>query len=327
MLFVFLSTLSIPLPAADSDCTGDNCVNDGNYWTKIKRLSDMDMPDWGGEEVISGDTSTSSDKQFCTIAYLEGNPRAMYNVITSIDGTSSDNAYTLKLEGRRPSIPVAFKITSVDGKAPQTGGTYQLGDKVTLTGDNRFDQCKDNELILTATVSRDDILATGTTGTYTGNFSFYSRSAENRPLGRASMSFTVTLEVLPVIQISGLKDIMLSVNRNIARGSHQFCVFAMGKSRFRLEASSQVGTDRPRGRFNLKNGENYIEYDLTVSDSNNTQRKYNRNRARAGFKPSTSYLCNAHTAPNITVDITTEPVTGAEAGVYSDTMTFTVSPY
>ncbi|WP_299734731.1 hypothetical protein [uncultured Endozoicomonas sp.] len=151
---------------ADNDCNSSNCANNDNYWIKIKRLPNIELPDWGGESYSSGNSLVGSGKQFCTIAYLEGRPRTMFDPITFIDGTVSGGSFAL--ENGSSSIPVTLIIDNVANKAEQQKQTYQPGSTVTLNGDNAYDQCKDNELILSVGVLKEHILSTGKTGTYRG---------------------------------------------------------------------------------------------------------------------------------------------------------------
>ena len=331
LLFVVLSTISIAPPvAADSDCvTVDQCQHDGNgNWVKIKRLEEFIDFEWDGGKTASGDSYVNEKKQFCTIAFTEGKKRDMYDVNTWIVDGNSNDSYELAYNGKMPveHIPVEFKIKSYGDSAQQPLRTYKPGAKVTLESNDDFDLCKKNELFLSVTVLREDILETGTAGTYTNSFRFYSESVNSQPGKAAYMDFRVTLEVEPVIQISGLKDLTLEVDNNIAREEHKFCVFAMGEENFTLEASSRVGDADKEGRFNLKmdGSENYLEYKLTVSDAENYSQTYGSYKKIGRFKPSDNYLCTDNT--NMTVKITTDPVTEVPAGYYSDTMTFTVVP-
>ena len=329
LLFVFLSTISVvPSVAADKDCNTDNCQDDGEHWVKIKRLEDFEKLDWNGQELLTGNSKLSSEKQFCTIAFTEGKKRDMHNVITWIEGGNSNDPYELAYNGKMPveHIPVEFKIKSYGNSAEQPLRTYKHGAEVILESNDDFDLCKKNELILSVTVLREDILETGTAGTYTNSFSFYSKSVNPKPGEAAHMDFRVTLEVEPVIQISGLKDLTLEVDNNIARKKHNFCVFAMGKDKFTLKASSDVGNAGKNGRFNLKmdGSDNYLEYQLTVSDADNNSEIYYTKDTLEGFTPSDNYLCTDNT--NMTVEIITDSVTKVPAGEYSDTMTFTVEP-
>ena len=333
LLFVFLSTISVvPSVAADNDCNKDNnCQDDGEHWVKIKRLEDFDPLYWSGEELLTGDSDASGNKKFCTIAYTDGKKREMHDVITSIQGDQSDGEFVLRQNGNQAnSIPVKFEIKTYEdsNSAPQTGGTYELGGEVRLTGNNSYDFCRENELTLSVTVSREDILKTGTTGIYFGNFEFNSRSGFGRPVEAATWPFTVTLNVKSVIQISGLEDLTLEVDNSVATDQHDFCVFAMGKEKFTLEASSDVGNAGKNGRFNLKmdGSDNYLEYKLTVSDADNNSETYYTKDTLGSFTPSNNYLCTDNFNPNMTVEITTDSVTKVPAGEYSDIMTFTVVP-
>ena len=333
LLFVVLSTISIAPPvAADSDCvTEDQCQHDGDgNWVKIKRLEEFIDFEWDGGETASGDSCVNAKKQFCTIAFTEGKKRDMHNVITWIEGDNSNDSYELAYNGKMPveHIPVEFKIESYGNSAEQPLRTYKHGAEVILESNDDFDLCKKNELILSVTVLREDILETGTAGTYTNSFTFYSKSENTQPGEAAHMDFRVTLEVEPVIQISGLKDLTLEVDNNIARKEHNFCVFAMGKEKFTLEASSDVGNADKNGRFNLKmdGSKNYLEYQLIVSDADNNSKTYYTKDTLGGFTPSNNYLCTDNFNPNMTVEITTHSVTKIPAGEYSDIMTFTVVP-
>ena len=323
-LFLFaLSTLQATPVFADSDCFDNNCDQDGKYWVKIKRLpEELELPAWGGEAVVSGSTGVSSGKQFCTIAFLEGSPREMFDLQITIDGSSSSGQYLLNNGGY--SIPVTFEISDTTGSAPQAKQIFTPGKSITLKGNNNYQQCRDNELTISASVARQDIIATARTGTYTGFFRVSSQSTmDATSLGPVWMEFEVEIEILPVIQILGLKDIALQPNGNSATGSHQFCVFAMGANKFALEASSSVGAEQPRQKFALQNGStSYIDYNLTVSDSAGKRRFYSRRGEKGGFTPTSDQQC---LSPNMTVNVNAPDISGA-TGTYSDTMTFTVTP-
>ena len=326
LLFVVLSTISIAPPvAADSDCKGDNCKQDEEYWVKIKRLDDIDFK-WNGNNSASGDSNVSDGKQFCSIAFREGRKRKMYDVNTWIERDNRNDPYVLVYNGKMPvkNIPVKFEIKSFN--SPGSGETYEPGRDVVLESNDDLDFCRENELTLSVTVLREDILKTKTAGTYTSKFRFFSKSQEGRPNEAAFWEFNVNLIVEPVIQISGLDKLTLEVDNNIASKEHKFCVFAMGKENFTLEASSRVGDADKEGRFNLKmdGSENYLEYKLTVSDAEDYSQIYDSYKKTRGFTPSDNYLCTDNT--NMTVKIITDPVTEVPAGYYSDTMTFTVVP-
>ncbi|WP_067585390.1 hypothetical protein [Endozoicomonas ascidiicola] len=172
---------------------------------------------------------------------------------------------------------------------------------------------------------------TGTTGTYEGFFRVNSRSnTDGTSLGTAFMPFKVSLNVLPVIQISGLKDIALSPQGNSATGSHRFCVFSMGNVRFNLRVKSEVAEEvLYTKRYSLKNGDaNYIPYNLSINDIKGARKNFRNNYNHTGwnYTPSPHYQCQSNTSPNMTLNINTESINGA-TGVYRDTLTFTVTPY
>ncbi|WP_422449933.1 MULTISPECIES: hypothetical protein [unclassified Endozoicomonas] len=324
LFFLFcITAFQVTTAYGDRDCVGNNCDQDGNYWVKVKRLPDMlPLPDWNGQKSVPGNTETSGKSQFCTIAYLEGRPRTMFDPQVSIYGPASDSKYILKNGGH--SVPVTLEIESVAGRAPQDKTEFKPGQSITLTGNNGFSLCRNNELIITATVRREDILKTGMTGNYRSLFRFSSESTmDGKSLGPAWMEFEVTLRILPVIQISQLGNIPLIPSGNSAKGSHRFCVYAMGSNTFSLEASSLTGTSRPEQKFALKNGDNnYINYELTVTDSKATSKSYDKNSDQEGFSATDDYQCSS---TNMIVEVIV-PDINKPAGTYIDTMTFTVTP-
>ncbi|WP_067585393.1 hypothetical protein [Endozoicomonas ascidiicola] len=134
-IFAFVVAIgACSVAIADIDCNRNNCADNGNYWIKIKRLPNIELPDWSGESNLSGDSLVGSGKQFCTIAYLEGSQRNMFTVLSSISGTTSGNSFVLK--NGNASIPVTFTINSIPGRAPQDEQTYSTVNTATLNGCN-----------------------------------------------------------------------------------------------------------------------------------------------------------------------------------------------
>ncbi len=318
--------------SADSDCNGNNCNNNGNYWVKIKRLSDIDLGEWkGGDQPISGTNRVDNKKTFCAISYLEeGKKRTMYNPELELIPLSNGQTGQFVVTQGAEEIPITITLDEYSANdAPQVLQEFKIGQSVTLKGDDNYDFCKENELTLTVTAYKADIIRAGATGKYEGRFRMEVRPGTSlQPPAPVFIDFSIELDITPSILISGLEDMTLKDGQGSgAFGYQDFCVFATSKSPFKIRGLSKFGD----GVFELDNGGERLNYQLEVGLPNNgggnkiTLVEEGDFDGHSSWKGDDRLDCAGKENMRLTVTITEAELQQAKSGRYHDTVTLTVA--
>lgn len=318
---------------ADADCNSQNCDNVDNYWVKIKRLTDIDLGSWTGNDVASGKNQLVNKKTFCAISYREdGNNRVMYNPELQLQGPTDGDARQFIVSNDGNQIPLTIHLERFsENDAPQTPDRFTPGSTVTLTGNNEYRLCRENELSVTVTAYKDDIISAGATGIYSGIFKMQAGSGTSpESPGPVFIEFSITLNVAPAILISGLEDMLLSAKtgQDISE-SQKFCVYAASRSKFKIKGLSRFGS----GAFQLDNNGQTIEYNLTVGPSNNNGAGNRITLVEGGdfvgrpsWKGDQQLDCGNDENMMLTVSINKASLDSANSGLYQDTVTLIVTP-
>ena len=330
-MFLLFSTLMMitSFASADNDCKGNNCNNNGNYWVKIKRLSDIDLGEWKGEDFING-TSIVEKKEFCAISYLEGKKRTMYDPELELIPFSNGKSGQFVVTQGAEEIPITITLDEFSANdAPQALQEFKIGQSVTLAGDDNYDFCKENELKLTVTAYKDDIIRAGATGKYEGRFRMEVRPGTSpQPPAPVFINFSIELDITPSILISGLEDMPLTDGQGSGtNGFQDFCVFATNESPFKIKGQSTFGN----GVFKLGNNDESIEYQLEVGLPNSG----GGNKiilaeggvfdGHSSWKGDDQLDCAGKENMRLTVTITEDQLQQAKPGLYHDTVTLTVA--
>ena len=110
--------------------------------------------------------------------------------------------------------------------------------------------------------------------------------------------------------------------------SQKFCVYAAGKSNFKIKGLSRFGS----GAFQLDNSGQTIGYDLTVGLSNNgagnkiTLVEGDDFVGHPSWKGDQQLNCGNDENMMLTVSISKASLDNATSGLYQDTVTLTVTP-
>ena len=319
--------------SADNDCEvedGVNCNNKGNYWVKIKRLRNIDLGEWNGINDITGTNGLVKKKTFCAISYLEGDPRTMYNPVLELIPRSIGKSGQFVVTHGDEEIPITITLDAYPGKnAPQTPQEFKPREFVTLQGSPEHQLCKENELKLTVTALKDDIIRAGATGKYVGHFRMEVRPGTSpRPPAPVYINFSIEVDITPSILISGLKDMTLTDGQGSgAAGFQDFCVFSTSKRPFKIRGLSKFGN----GRFQLDNNDGHIYYQLEVGLPNNGGGNKIILAEGGDFDGHSSWKgddrldCAGKENMRLTVTITEDELQQAKPGLYHDTVTLTVA--
>lgn len=339
--FVFVFTLLFPVASlADNDCNKSDadCASSDdstyNYWIKIKRLYPIEMGQWGGEEIASGATEAATDgRLFCLIAYRENRSgpknRQLNDFQVRFDGPKQNGQHVLK-SSSNATLPVTLTLLGADGDAQSGFSDDFLNTPFNFTASQQHQQCKNNEYILRAEIKRSDILSNAFTNRYESRFTLIAERSS--PLLTVEVQFTVSIELVPMVQISGLED--MTINHTAGSDVDQgqtFCVYGFGTSAFKIRGESDNGS----GLFLLSNTSNNIEYGLTVGKSGSSGQGNMKSLTESGgyvthpsWKAADSPSCDNGTSENMQLKVTildTE-ITGKPAGVYKDVAYLTVAP-
>ena len=312
-----------------------------DYSIKLKRLFDIDLGEWGGDEITNGDTEAASDgRRFCLIAYHErGNQvdRRMEDLQVDFSGPVADGQFVLQPAGGGTSaIPVTLSIKGTSNSAHSSVNANLLTDTpLNLTAAAGKRLCKNNELIISATVNRNDIFALAKTNSYKSSFTLTGRRAvpnSGIPAGDKSVSITfdVSISIVSLVQISGLEDITLNMQSGpVIEDDQDFCVFTFGTTGFEIKGASANGS----GQFLLNSSGTTIPYQVTVGSSNGEESNqavlaegadFISNSAWQGAK---SMLCQSD-PENMKVIISIQQTDAATkpTGSYQDVLELTVAP-
>ncbi|WP_299734833.1 hypothetical protein [uncultured Endozoicomonas sp.] len=326
---------------ADNDCNQSDaaCDSSGNSAIKIKRLFNIDLGKWGGEQVSSGQTEAANDgRLFCLIAYTENNPRELDDFtisLTQVTPQPRSTGFTLRNASSEKSIPVTLTISAAPGDA-QDGKIVgkDLSESITVEqapDDSIYRNCKNNEYIISASVMSDDILNNATSAQYFGRF-ILTAQRDTTPLLTVQVPFTVSIELTPMVQISGLEDMSLSHNDGEdIQEEQKFCVYGLGTKRFKIRGESKTGS----GDFRLSNGNSDILYSLSIGSGNSngngnliTLEEGGDYITKQSWKASSTQLCDNGANENMRLRITINnaEIKGKEAGLYKDTAYLIVAP-
>lgn len=330
LLFSILMMIT-SFASADSDCNDNNCNNNGNYWVKIKRLPNIDLGEWKGDDLINGTNSLVDKKSFCAISYFEkGKKRTMYDPQLELIPFSNGKTGQFVVTQGDEEIPITITLDEYSANdAPQALQEFKIGQTVTLAGDDNFDFCKENELTLTVTAYKADIIRAGATGEYVGQFKMEVRPGTSpQPPAPVFIEFSIELDITPSILISGLEDMTLKDGQGSDITEPQdFCVFATSKSPFKIRGLSQFGD----GVFQLDNGGERLDYQLKVGLPNNgagnkiTLVEGGDFDGHSSWKGADRLDCTGKENMRLTVTITEVELQQAKPGRYHDTVTLTVA--
>ena len=332
-MFLLFSALMMitSFAAADRDCTSTNCASVGNYWVKIKRLPDIDLGEWKGSDLINGTNSLVGSKSFCAISYLEENKeRTMYSPELELMALSNGKTRQFVVKQGDVEIPLTITLDRYSNDdAPQTPQEFEIGKSVTLKGNDDYFFCRDNELELTVTAYKDDIIRAGATGIYEGRFQMWARPGTSpQSPTPVFIEFSIEVDIAPSILISGLEDMTLTAGQGSgAARSQDFCVFATGKSQFKIRGLSKFGDSV----FQLDNSDERIDYQLEVGLSNDgignniTLVEGGDFDGHPSWKGDDQLDCAGKENMRLTVTITEVELQQAKPGLYHDTVTLTVA--
>ena len=331
-MFLLFSVLMMitSFASADSDCNDNNCNNNGNYWVKIKRLSDIDLGEWKGEDFINGTNSLGDKKTFCAISYLEGKKRTMYDPELELIPFSNGKTGQFVVKQGDEEIPITITLDEHSANdAPQALQEFKIGQSVTLAGDDNYDFCKENELTLTVTAYKADVIRAGATGKYEGRFKMEVRPGNSpQPPDPVFIVFSIEVDIRPSILISGLEDMTLADGQGSDITKPQdFCVFATSKSPFKIRGLSQFGD----GLFQLDNGGERLNYQLKVGLPNNgngnkiTLEEEGDFDGHSSWKGDDQLDCAGKKNMRLMVTITEDELKKAKPGLYHDTVTLVVA--
>ena len=333
------------MTVADSDCNkeGANCDKDRKskdeiYWVKIKRLYDFVFEDFTVDKAVNDDSIKKESEIFCAFAFCEGEDcidtvknRKLYGYSVKLeeDTGSRNNDFVLK-NGDGSTIPVEFVLRGTNGSA-QENKSWNLSKSESdiKPGNEEYHRfCRNNNFIIDAIIDKKVVLQNATGNKYVGTFWLYvSSQMKKSSVLTAKVRFTVTLNIVPGIQISGLSPLPLkaSSDQKKATGTQPFCVFAFGTDSFSLKGESDNAA--VNSEFVLENTvKKTIPYTMTIKDNSSKEEVFSKNTSefKGDFKPARSVLCEDG-VNNMTLTINVEDIE-AEAGLYQDEMTLTVMP-
>ena len=333
LLFSVVSHADNDCNKSDADCASSN---DGayNYWIKIKRLYPIEMGQWGGEEIASGATEAATDgRLFCLIAYRENRSgpknRQLNDFQVRFDGPRRNGQYVLE-SSSSAALPVTLTLMGADGDAQSGFSDDLINTPFNFTASQQHQQCRNNEYILRAKIKRSDILNNAFTNRYESRFTLITE--RSTPQLTVEVEFTVSIELVPMVQISGLED--MTINHTAGSDVDQgqtFCVYGFGTTDFKIRGESKYGS----GQFLLSNGNENIEYDLTVGKTGNNGQGSMKTLAEGGnyvthasWKAADNASCDNGSSENMQLNITILDIeiSGKPAGVYQDTAYLTVAP-
>ncbi len=339
--FIFVFTLLFSVVShADNDCNKSDadCAssNDGayNYWIKIKRLYPIEMGQWGGEEIASGATEAATDgRLFCLIAYRENRSgpknRQLNDIQVRFDGPRRNGQYVLE-SSSSAALPVTLTLMGADGDAQSGFSDDLINTPFNFTASQQHQQCRNNEYILRAKIKRSDILNNAFTNRYESRFTLITERSS--PQLTVEVEFTVSIELVPMVQISGLED--MTINHTAGSDVDQgqtFCVYGFGTTSLKIRGESTYGS----GQFLLSNGSDNIEYGLAVGKAGGSGQSNMKALAEGGsyvthnsWTAADSTSCGNGTSENMQLNITIQDIeiNGKPAGVYQDTAYLTVAP-
>ena len=116
-----------------------------------------------------------------------------------------------------------------------------------------------------AEIQRSDILNNAFTNRYESQFTLIAERSS--PQLTVEVEFTVSIELEPVVRISGLEDMTIHYTAGSNVDQEQtFCVYGFGTTDFKIGGESTYGS----GQFFLSNGNDNIEYGLAVGKAGNS---------------------------------------------------------
>lgn len=136
----------------------------------------------------------------------------------------------------------------------------------------------------------------------------------------------VKFKIPNLVRISGLSDLDLGdFDGTAASGTINFCVYSTTRN-YTVKATSANGDGTD---FRMKEGTNYIIYDVSWTDEASTTVNLNHNVTSTSLKTNTnSVTCGSGTNTSLTVNITAAEAGKAPASnnPYTDTLTLLVTP-
>ncbi|WP_281647250.1 hypothetical protein [Parendozoicomonas sp. Alg238-R29] len=331
VLFFFCIVLLQTFPVlADDDCLLDNiadCVQNGSWEMKLKRLYDIDMGQWSGQAILDGSTQPATDgRRFCILAYRpQGGGRIVRDYNIDVTGPFEDSSYVLR-QGSK-SLPVTLTLKGQKSANSYIDDSLANG-TVSVDGINSESQCKNYEFSIIAEVSSTEILNRTAVGRYQSTFALVAYSTEGFSQ-TVTEDFVVTLDVIPVYQVNQLQDVVLDENKitpeNRVYEDLDFCVFAMGAIQYKMSLRSQV---RPSSSFELQSGGDSIPYRARVELDDGTWNDFTQAGSTSVGTLTGSGVLNCGGSPNsrIRIDFPKPQLDGLTAGTYTDTMEVTVEP-
>ena len=326
---------------ADNDCTqGDDFTdcesasqNGYDYWIKLKRLFDIDLGTWDGADMAEGRTEAAADgRLFCVLAYRENSSgarnRRIQDFRVDISGSSQGGQFVLESLSDNSTIPITLTLVGADGDAfDGFQQVLQENQSIDFDPSNNYAQCKNNELLIRAEVSRNDILQYARVNQYSGIYTLTATRTQSVSLS-VNVQFQVDLEVVPLVQISGLEDMLVThTTGNDVNQEQDFCVYTFGTSGFQVKGESHNGD----GAFSLKSGNQTIEYGVSVGRGNGNGNYVDLveggdYQSHSSWRGEDSLLCADGENMKLKVTILDSEISAKEAGVYQDNVQLTVAP-
>jgi len=165
--------------------------------------------------------------------------------------------------------------------------------------------------------------------TYTGNFQFsltqgFCGAFFCFPTELAPVDFSISIEVEPMIRISGLEDREFDATPfGVTENQQDFCVYSQGGAPFKLTADSQTGS----GVFELSGSLDQIKYETWIQNlTQGSMEQLTEGQASSQSWPGRLYEgCNiGGDNMRITIRILPSALADAMGNSYSDTLTLTV---
>ena len=162
------------------------------------------------------------------------------------------------------------------------------------------------------------------------NFTFYVIAQDVQDTGHHDyIKVKIEVKQIEEVKISGLQDVVFDKADmpGTLSGGFDFCVFSStGKAK--IEINGSCNSDEPLllGPSGVCDGDNEIKYELILTHKDTEASKKYKKDGQKDFLASQDVSCNATTNMRLDVEIKENEYKNKPAGVYTDTVTVTVSP-
>ena len=316
----------------DNEYNGDNPENLQGNWLKLKRLANIELDDWTGQNIVGKNPDVDDGQtgnKFCIFAYEEyaNGVRDIHDYEITMQ---ADNG--LYLKNGSTEIPVIVSLIKGDKNVKFDQTDFISGKIVNISAGDlpTSTQCNNLDYSISVSLNTEDVVNnTTSSGTYTGTFSLSVSSLESALT--VEENFVITVEVQPVIQISGLEDMQVSyTSGNDVEMEQTFCVYTLGKEKFKIRGGSSNGNG---SGFVLSNSNEAIPYTVSVGRRGNGQGNLVQLVDGADYVSHASWsgkktqYCVSSGSENmrLNLDISENNISDKPAGVYKDTVTLTVA--